>query len=161
MRFLAGCLLAAAGGVVLTQNSQELHSRYGEPDMERFTVRSGISLTVEYGPDHLACKFLIAPTKPFDPSDPVGSFSTIPSTTVAEILDEIVPRSTRGKETPGSEIASSCMNEMESFDYDSALIVRSMIGCKSSKPQQENHATVWLKRDTCPKPKLPWTVTPR
>ena len=54
MRFLTGCLLAAAGGVVLTQSSQELHSRYGEPDMERFTVRPGISLTVEYGSDHLA-----------------------------------------------------------------------------------------------------------
>jgi hypothetical protein len=128
--------------------------------MERFTVRPGISLTVEYGPDHLACKFLIAPTKPFDPSDP-GSFSTIPSSTVAEILDEIVPPSTRGKETPGSGMASSCMNEMESFDYDSALIVRSMIGCSSSRPQQENQATVWLKRETCPKPKLPWTVTSR
>jgi hypothetical protein len=76
-----------------------------------FHRAAGISLTVEYGPDHLPCKFLIAPTKPFDPSDPVGSFSTIPSSTVAEILDEIAPRSTRSKETPGSGMASGCMNE--------------------------------------------------
>ena len=161
MRIFVVCLFVATASVVLTQSSQEFHSRYGEPDMERFNVRPGVSLTVEYGSDHLACKFSIAPTKPFDPSDSVGTFSTISSDTVTEILDEIVPLSTRGKETVGGAMASSCMNEVESFEYDSAVIVRSVIGCASSKPQQENHATVWLKRDICPKPKLPWAAPRR
>jgi hypothetical protein len=161
MRFVAGCLIIATGGVVLAQSSRELHRRYGEPDMERFNVQPGVSLTVEYGSDHLACKFSIAPTKPFDPSDPVGIFSTISSDSVTEILDEIVPVSTRGKETGRATTASSCANEVESFEYDSAVIVRSVIGCASSKPQQENHATVWLKRDICPKPKLPWAAPRR
>ena len=161
MRFVAGCLLIATGGVVLAQSSRELHRRYGEPDMERFNVRPGVSLTVEYGSDHLACKFSIAPTKPFDPSDSVGTFSTISSDTVTEILDEILPVSTLGKETGRATTASSCANEVESFEYDSAVIVRSVIGCASSKPQQENHATVWLKRDICPKPKLPWAAPHR
>jgi hypothetical protein len=55
MRIVAGCLLLAVGSVVLTQSSEELHSRYGEADLERFTVRPGISLTVQYGSDHLTC----------------------------------------------------------------------------------------------------------
>jgi hypothetical protein len=61
MRIVAGCLLVAVGSVLLTQSSQEFHSRYGEPDIERFAARPGISLAVEYGSDHLACQVVIEP----------------------------------------------------------------------------------------------------
>src|ERR1700680_4119812 len=61
MRFVVGCLLFAAGSVVLTQSSQELRYKYGDPGLERFAVRPGISLTVQYGSDHLVCEGLIAP----------------------------------------------------------------------------------------------------
>jgi hypothetical protein len=54
MRILAVCLLVALGTVVVTQSSQELRNRYGEPDLERFIARPGIGLTVQYGSDHLA-----------------------------------------------------------------------------------------------------------
>jgi hypothetical protein len=96
MRFLAGCLVVAATGVFLAPSSAELRKRYGDPnsehrnwdgtpESERFTVRAGVSLTVWHGSDHLACKCLVAPTKPSDPSDPVRSYSAIPSATVTEI----------------------------------------------------------------------------
>jgi hypothetical protein len=39
----------------------ELASRYGEPDVERFTARPGIAVTVEYGSDRLVCQALIEP----------------------------------------------------------------------------------------------------
>jgi hypothetical protein len=44
-------------------NAQELHKRYGEPTMERFEVRSGITLTAEHGPDRRACQLLVAPAQ--------------------------------------------------------------------------------------------------
>ena len=118
-------------------------------------MRPGISLTVQYGADHLACQFTIAPSKPFDASDPIASYSTISAVTVTEILEEIVPTAMRGKQIPAGEWATSCANENEEFEYDNVLIVRSVNSCAQSKPNPENSATVYLKRDICPKPKTP------
>jgi hypothetical protein len=51
IHILARSLLVAAASVALTPSSQDLHNRYGELDVERFIVRPGSSLTVEYGSD--------------------------------------------------------------------------------------------------------------
>jgi hypothetical protein len=155
MRSIAGCLLLIAAGGLLAPSSHELHKRYGEPDQERFIVRPGVSLTVQYGSDHLACQFGIAPSKPFDASDPIASYSTMSADTVTEILEEVVPAATRGKQIPAGEWATGCANENEEFDYENVLIVRSVNSCTPSKPHPENFATVYLKRDICPKPKTP------
>jgi hypothetical protein len=155
MRTIAGCLIVVATSTLLAPNSQELRRRYGEADQERFTVRPGISLTVQYGSDHLACQFIIAPSKPFDASDPIASYSTISAVTVTEILEEIVPVAMRGEQIPAGEWATGCANENEEFEYENVLIVRSVNSCTPSKPYPENSATVYLKRDICPKPKTP------
>src|SRR6266700_777027 len=57
------CLLLATSNLLAAQSSEELHTRYGDPDQERFSARPGISLTVEYGADHLACKLLLERTR--------------------------------------------------------------------------------------------------
>jgi hypothetical protein len=149
MRTIAGCFIVAAS-TLLAQSSQELHNRYGEPDQERFTVRPGISLTVQYGSDHLACQFTIAPSKPFDPSDPIGSYSTMSASTVTDILEETVPAEMRGKQIPAGEWATGCANENEEFEYENVLIVRSVNSCKPPQPYPENRASVYLKRGICP-----------
>ncbi len=42
MRLLVYCLLVAAtSNLLAAQSSEELHSRYGEPDQERFSTRPG------------------------------------------------------------------------------------------------------------------------
>ena len=43
----------------VVQSSHELRSRYGEPDVERFTPDPDVGLTVEYGSDGLACQIVI------------------------------------------------------------------------------------------------------
>jgi|SRR5207249_9901090 len=55
MRVPIGCFVLMAVCFSAAQTSQEFHSKYGEPDIERFTARPGIGLTVEFGPDGLAC----------------------------------------------------------------------------------------------------------
>lgn len=60
MRIFTGSLLIAMG-FVLGPSSQELHNRCGEPNRERLAARPGISVTVEYGSDRLACETLIEP----------------------------------------------------------------------------------------------------
>ncbi|MFY9803008.1 MAG: hypothetical protein WA211_14515 [Candidatus Acidiferrales bacterium] len=155
MRTIAACLFVVAASGLLAPSSQELHSRYGEPDQERFTVRPGISLTVQYGSDHLACQFIVAPSKPFDATDPVASYSTMQAATVTEILEEIAPAGMRGKQTPAGEWATGCADENVEFDYENVLIVRSVNSCAPSKPNPENTATLYLKRNICPKPHIP------
>ena len=93
MRNLARFLLVAAASFVLTPSSQDLHNRYGEPDMERFVARPGIGLTVEYGSDHLACQVLIEP-----PQALIHQEQQVPpmsSEGVSEILEEIAPAAMR------------------------------------------------------------------
>ena len=58
-----GCALAGATVDVSPPGEEGLHKLYGNPTMERFAVRSGITLTVEYGPDRIACQLLIAPAQ--------------------------------------------------------------------------------------------------
>jgi TonB family protein len=155
MRFVLGCFFVVAAGVAAPQSSQEFHNCYGESVEGRFKVRPGISLTVQYGSDHLACEFVVEPSKRLVPLDPIGSLSTMPSGTVTEILEEIVPFRMRGNQVSIGEITYGCADVNEIFEYDNVLIMRSVFGCRGSKAeQQENRVTVALRRDICPKPKI-------
>jgi hypothetical protein len=158
-----GCLILAASGFVLLQNSRVFHDRYGDSDLERFAVRPGISATIQYGSDHLACQVAIAPyhpiitVGPYGSLPPAGSDALMSSATVTEILEEIAPEQMRGKKTHESEIAMGCKNENEILEYENVLIVRSKYNCPSIElgPNREMIATIAFKRDICPKPKNP------
>jgi hypothetical protein len=69
MRIVFGCLLLAASALVPQQSSSQYNSLYGSSDMERFMVRPGVSLTVEYGQDQVACQMLIEGPKASDWQD--------------------------------------------------------------------------------------------
>jgi hypothetical protein len=148
MRIVAGSLFIVAASVILAPSSQELHNRYGEPDLERFMARPGISVTVEYGSDHLACQVLIEPPLPLIRTrEQVRQMS---SQSVTEILEEIAPMQARGKLTGFSDTAFGL--GLTTLEYEYVSITRSVGGCCSSKPdQQEVLATVLFKRDVCPR----------
>src|ERR1700757_1375217 len=120
MRIVAGCLLVAVGSVLLTQSSQEFHSRYGEPDRERFAARPGISLTVEYGSDHLACHALIEPPQPL--TDTEEDVPLMSSEGVSEVLEEVAPIAMRGKEINALTHQSGC-NVVHMTDYENVVIM--------------------------------------
>ena len=73
-------------------DSNSLHAKYGQPVEETFPVRPGITLTVVYGDSHQVCKLDIRPSR---------NDSVIPAALIEDILNEIVPPSTRG--TPGRQ----------------------------------------------------------
>ena len=92
--------------VFLSQSSQDFHGRYGEPDRERFEAQPGITLTVDYGSDHLACYALIDPPRPLTYSEePVPLMS---SEGVSKVLEEVAPIATRGEQINGSITFSGC-----------------------------------------------------
>ena len=97
MRILVGSFLIATASVLLSQSSQDFHNRYGEPDRERFAARPGISLTLDYGFDHLACNALIEPPQPLIYRE--NDALLMSPEAVTEILEEVAPANMRGKET--------------------------------------------------------------
>ena len=78
-------------------DANSLHTKYGEPVEETFTVRPGITVSVVYGNNHQVCKLDIRPSR---------NDSAIPAALIEDILNEIVPPSTRG--IPGKQF-NACM----------------------------------------------------
>jgi hypothetical protein len=68
-------------------DSNSLHMKYGQPVEETFTIRPGIILSVTYGDKHEVCKLGLRPNR---------NGSVIPVVLIEELLNEIVPPSTRG-----------------------------------------------------------------
>jgi hypothetical protein len=150
MRIVAGCLFVVVGSVVLAPSSQELHKRYGEPNLERFMARPGIALTAEYGSDHSACWVLIEPPRPlFHPEE---SLPLMSSDTITEILEEIVPVNTRGLSISSSIESRGCA-ESRRTQYQGLTIERVRNNCLSPTPEHEVRATIAYTRDVCRKSK--------
>jgi hypothetical protein len=148
MHILARSFLVAAASFVLAPSSQDLHNRYGEPDMERFIVRPGIGLTAQYGSDHLACQVLIEPPQSLihqEEQPPLMS-----SDGVSEVLEEIAPATMRGNEILSAIRVSGC-NEYRITDYENVSIMRSTHTCDPSSHDQDVRTTITFKRDICPK----------
>ena len=156
MRVVAGCFLVAVGSVFLTQSSQDLHNRYGEPDRERFSARPGIGLTVEYGSDHLACIALIEPPQPLTYTE--EHVPLMSSQGVSEVLEEVAPIAMRGEEINAGVLVSGC-NEARVTEYENVRIMRSTHTCDAASHDQEVRTAVTFKRDICPKPKAPLAST--
>jgi hypothetical protein len=149
MRILVSSfLIVIAGSLFLSQSSQTFHSRYGEPDRERFAARPGITLTVEYGSDGLACYALIDPPRPLLYSEDHAPLMS--SEGVSEVLEEVAPVAMRGKEVSGANTFSGC-NEIRLTDYENVSVVRSTHTCDPSSLDQDIRTTVTFKRDVCPK----------
>ena len=144
-----GCLLTGPLDEVSAPSEEGLHKQYGKPTMERFAVRSGITLTVEYGPDRMACQLLIAPTQPLvqlqTPIPPM------PSQGVSDVLQELLPVATRGKQINSNTLeldAGALLNT----DYENVSIRRfcSSPSCVSSNEKQDLRTLIVFKRSTCP-----------
>jgi hypothetical protein len=144
MRTFVGYLLVMTSSFLTAQTSQELHSRYGEPDRERFSPRPEIALTAEYGTDGLVCRVLVEPSRPLfvEPNQDVF----MPPDLVTEILEEVATLASRGSETGSFSTITGC-NDLHTADYTNVSIMRSTRNCRDMKPEREMEAMVSFKRD--------------
>jgi hypothetical protein len=149
MNIATACLLVAVAGLAIPQSSQELHDRYGEPDLERFAVRPGISLTLQYGPDHLACQALIEAPQPLIRGDEQASL--ISSEGVSDVLEEVVPTAKRGKQI-GKVTTQSGSIVAELTDYENVTIMRTTADSDTSSSNRDLRTSISFKRAACPKP---------
>jgi hypothetical protein len=132
-------------------SAQGLRKLYGEPTMERFAVRSGITLAVQYGPDRTACELLIAPVQSLlELQEPIPP--SMSSRDVSDVLQEMIPVATRGKQINSTTIQAGG-NALLKTDYENVSIERicSLQSCVSSNENQDVRTLVVFKRDACPK----------
>jgi hypothetical protein len=146
MRIVLGSFVLLAAYLANPQSSGELRSRYGAPDMERFTVRPGIGLTVEYGSDGLACAMLIEPPLPLFHGEEQALYMSFDE--VTSILDELVPVGMRGQEI-GHSISQMGRARHELIQYENVSIGRSTDEGVPLKPERETRANVIFSRDVC------------
>src|ERR1700693_2078049 len=158
MRVIGVCLMIAAASLALSPSSADLHSRYGVPDLERFMARPGISLSVEYGSDHLACVARLEPPQSLLGSQEIQR-PLMPSDAVSEVIEEIAPTTLRGNKISDGSFQSGCGVGAFS-DYANLSIMRATNGCVPDSPNRDASTTINFKRDICAKQKPPVTVTP-
>jgi hypothetical protein len=131
-------------------NAQNFHQLYGEPTMERFAVRNGITVTVEYGPDRAACQILIAPRRLLVEVQSPDFLMSSPA--VSGVLQELLPPATRGRQVNANSIQVDG-NTLLKTDYETLSIRRicSSPSCVSSSENQDLRTLIVFKRDACPR----------
>ena len=146
MRILAACLIAIALMAATPQTSNDYLARYGKPDAERFIVRPNLALSVEYGLDGAACKMRIEPRQSLMYSMAVWTNPTAPVDEVTEVLDEVVPPETRGKELGPGKIFGQLAGAPPPTEYENVTIIQEFGG---SKPTALSSVAVLFKRPEC------------
>jgi hypothetical protein len=159
MRIVAGCLIVAAASFGLAPSSPELHNRYGLSDWERFTVRPGITATVQYGADHLACQIQIEPYRALIQDVPPQTPALMSSKDVSDVLEELAPTSMRGREISiGGSFQSGCA-AVSGDAYENITILTSVSACAPSNLIRDLGVSIIFKREICPKVKNAFAVS--
>ena len=97
-------LLLCAG--VVAQSRADLTKKYGAPRSETFLLRANIAATVSYGPNGQITELIIAP---FSNAIIKTVGNGISPDTLKELIDELVPESTRGKGQFGGGVIVTCL----------------------------------------------------
>jgi hypothetical protein len=103
--------------------------QYGKSDLQRFMVRPGVGLTVEYSSDATACQLYVAIDRPLL-GGPEPRVPYMTETLATEIEDELSPPTLRGAKLPGGGGFQSGAAYTFSEEYASVSISRSAFVCK-------------------------------
>lgn len=108
MRTFTGLLLCLGlSALAAGQDSFNLRSRYGRPDVERFEVRPDIDVTVVYGSDGNANSLIVEPRQAFIHAD-MSRRPMITMDMAFDVVHELVPEA-RGKAfAAGATMQASC-----------------------------------------------------
>lgn len=133
MRVVFGCVAFLALAAATPQDSVGLRARYGAPDVERFTIRPDITMTVEYGDDHRACILEIEPRQAFIHGW-LRSQASFSKETALELLDEVAPPKIRGIEkmplfSNDSTTGSQCLGHATVGQYAEANLSLAYVVC--------------------------------
>jgi hypothetical protein len=77
---------------------------------------------------------------------------------VSEVLEEVAPVAMRGSQISDGSVQSGC-NIGRFTEYENVWIMRATHECDPSSQDRDASTSINFKRDICPKPKPPMTVT--
>jgi hypothetical protein len=127
--------------------SQDLHTKYGRSDVERFRVRPDLDMTVQYGLDGCLCQVLLA--APAAITETLGLATYVRSDEMLAMTDEMAPPQTRGNLINSGSFQSSCgVGSMS--DYQNVRIERGLTACPKSPGQADSSTRIMFKRKECP-----------
>ena len=109
---------------VFAQSVQDLKSKYGDARLQTFQVRPGVGVTVRMSPNGGMAEMLIAPISADTLVD--WSHPALTRDAAKSVLDDLVPRSARGKFLMGTFLDIVCLPENDcagtSEDYQNVKI---------------------------------------
>jgi hypothetical protein len=132
--------------ISIAQTAIDFHTRYGEPDAQRYVVRPGVTLMVSYGSDRSACEMVIERKRSIIPRDVAESY--VRPEVMTKIIDEVLSEADRGKLLLNVVTKSGC-NDLETDDYENVTIHRFRHRCRLPNPEIEGTATVTRKNTSC------------
>jgi hypothetical protein len=115
--FLFFCLTSSSA---IAQNTIELTAQYGPPELESYQVADGVTLTVTYGKDRMACHLLLHPR--------AGTSTSMPSTLVDKLVDQLAPPRDRKGKVQGMAQISGCAAAITE-QYENVSITRALDQC--------------------------------
>lgn len=127
-------------------NATDLRSRYGDPSVEGFVVRPGITLMATYGTDQAACRMVVEPSGSIISRD--GPTKYMRPEVVTEIIDEVLPEPDRGELLFALVTKSGC-NDYETMEYHNVTLSRFRHKCDLPNAETEGEATVTYKNVAC------------
>ncbi len=133
---------------VNAQSQEELHKKYGSPISETLTIRPGVFLTINYDETGDICEMIIHPQQlTLNLNSPTTE--TMQSTTLTEIIDELVPKNQRGKLIMGTFLNIVCLPSNNCFGsmstYERVTILR------NGGDDKERYAKIRWEGKTCRK----------
>lgn len=148
MRIVAGCLLLVVAALTPQQSSSDFHALYGQSHLERFTIRPGVTLTAQYGPDQVVCQMIVARLQPLL-IKPMPFAPLLPENEANQIIDDLVPPNIRGPKIGnlGGWQASQVFSSGE--DYQNVEISRVSIDCRKSPEACVSTSAIRFKRKEC------------
>ena len=138
-------LLLLIATAAVAQTASDLNARYGDPDVERFVVRPGITMMASYVEDRTACEMVIEPETSIQ--RPTDKEQSMAPRTVSRIIDELIPESERGR-LLNRMIQSMGASEHQVADYQNVTIDQYFVRYLPAN-HDETSATVVRKDGPC------------
>jgi hypothetical protein len=124
----------------------DLHSRYGDPGVERFAVRPGISLTVTYEAHREVCQMVVEPTRSILPRDEPDK--EMQPESLEEVLDEVLPEQNRGTIVATWTVLAGRI-AVRKLVYRNVVISHTVVHVSGDEPEMETGITVRSKASAC------------
>lgn len=148
-RLVMSLFLWAAQSILPAKTDETMRDRYGPPISETFLVRPGIVVTASYGKNGHFCELLISPQKPATPIKSADQTAkTIDSTLLTEIIDELVPKSERGRGLSADMLNIRCLPADDCVGSGSTW--EKVFIYRNGGANDEHYATIQCRDVGCP-----------